>query len=117
MLRMLAVVQRCLLVGVGTPAVLKRYSESHGAQGAGWAFLTGTPFEIRAVAKHYGIDAFVNMSQMTVSQMSLTNMTGSPQHQQQFLAEQVLSWSALPVVEVRTNLWRLEAGFPNQSGS
>jgi protein SCO1/2 len=38
-----------------TPAVLKRYSESHGAQGAGWAFLTGTPFEIRAVAKHYGV--------------------------------------------------------------
>lgn len=38
-----------------TPAVLKRYAEVHGAQGAGWAFLTGTPSEIRAVAKHYGV--------------------------------------------------------------
>jgi protein SCO1/2 len=38
-----------------TPAVLKRYSEGQGAQGAGWAFLTGTPSEIRAVTKHYGV--------------------------------------------------------------
>src|SRR5260370_40730199 len=33
--------------------------------------------------------------------MSLTNMTCSPQHQQQFLAEQVWSWSGIAVVEVR----------------
>ncbi len=38
-----------------TPEVLKRYAGAHGAQGAGWAFLTGTPSEIRAVAKHYGV--------------------------------------------------------------
>ncbi len=38
-----------------TPAVLKRYAEGHGAQGAGWAFLTGTPSEIQVVAKHYGV--------------------------------------------------------------
>jgi protein SCO1/2 len=38
-----------------TPAVLKRYAEQQGAQGAGWAFLTGTPSEIRTVAKHYGV--------------------------------------------------------------
>lgn len=34
---------------------LKRYSEAHRANPAGWAFLTGTPAEIRDVAKHYGI--------------------------------------------------------------
>src|SRR5260370_5923298 len=38
-----------------TPAVLKRYAQQHGAQGTGWAFLRGTPCEIRAVAKHYGV--------------------------------------------------------------
>jgi protein SCO1 len=38
-----------------TPAVLKRYAEDHGAQVAGWVFLTGTDSEIRAVAKHYGV--------------------------------------------------------------
>jgi protein SCO1/2 len=38
-----------------TPEVLKRYAEGHGAKPAGWAFLTGTPAEIREVARRYGI--------------------------------------------------------------
>jgi len=38
-----------------TSAVLKRYAETHKANPAGWAFLTGTPAEIRDVAKSYGI--------------------------------------------------------------
>jgi hypothetical protein len=38
-----------------TPAVLKRYAEAHGATPAGWAFLTGTPAEIREVARRYGV--------------------------------------------------------------
>ena len=67
-----------------------------------------------AVARERGdIGAFVNISQMTVSQMSLTNMTGSPQHQQQFLAEQVLSWSGLPVVEVRPTVFLENPFFTN----
>ena len=55
-----------------------------------------------AVARERGdLEVFVNISQMTVSQMSLTNMTDSPQQRQHFLAEQVLNWSGLPVVHVR----------------
>jgi protein SCO1/2 len=38
-----------------TPATLKEYAEGHKANTAGWAFLTGTPAEIRDVAKRYGI--------------------------------------------------------------
>jgi protein SCO1/2 len=38
-----------------TPAVLKRYAEAHKANMAGWAFLTGSPAEIREVAQRYGI--------------------------------------------------------------
>jgi protein SCO1 len=38
-----------------TPAVLKRYAEAHKANTAGWAFLTGSPPEIREVAQRYGI--------------------------------------------------------------
>ena len=38
-----------------TPEVLKRYAEAHKANPAGWAFLTGTPPEIRETAKRYGI--------------------------------------------------------------
>jgi uncharacterized protein YbjT (DUF2867 family) len=54
-----------------------------------------------AVAKHHGVKAFVNMSQMTLSQMSVTETTASPQHKLHWLAEQALNWSGLPVVHVR----------------
>ena len=53
------------------------------------------------VAKHHGVKAFINMSQMTLSQMSITQTTASPQHKLQWLAEQALNWSGLPVVHVR----------------
>lgn len=59
-----------------------------------------------AVARDQGnLEVFVNMSQMTVSQMTLTNMTESPQHRQHLLAEQVLNWSGLPVVHVRPTVF------------
>src|SRR3954447_23218681 len=41
------------------------------------------------------------MSQMTLSQMSITQTTASPQHKLHWLAEQALNWSGLPVVHVR----------------
>jgi NAD(P)H dehydrogenase (quinone) len=52
------------------------------------------------------IEALVNMSQMTVSQMSLRNMTDSPQQRQHWLAEQALNWSGLPVVHVRPTVFQ-----------
>jgi len=54
-----------------------------------------------AVAKHHGVKAFINMSQMTVSQMSITETTASPQQKLHWLAEQALNWSGLPVTHVR----------------
>jgi uncharacterized protein YbjT (DUF2867 family) len=54
-----------------------------------------------AVARHHGVEAFVNMSQMTVAQMSITETTDSPQHKLHWLSELALSWSGLPVVTVR----------------
>jgi uncharacterized protein YbjT (DUF2867 family) len=53
------------------------------------------------VAKHHGVSAFVNLSQMTVAQMSVSESTSSPQHKLHWLAEQALNWSGLPVVHVR----------------
>jgi uncharacterized protein YbjT (DUF2867 family) len=41
------------------------------------------------------------MSQMTVSKMSITESTPSPQQKLHWLAEQALNWSGLPVVHVR----------------
>jgi uncharacterized protein YbjT (DUF2867 family) len=62
------------------------------------------------VARHHGVEAFVNMSQMTVSQMSITETTASPQHKLHWLSEQTLSWSGLPVVTVRPTVF-LEGFF------
>jgi uncharacterized protein YbjT (DUF2867 family) len=58
-----------------------------------------------AVAKEHGVKAFVNMSQMTVAQMSITETTPSPQHKLHWLAEQALNWSGLPVVHVRPTVF------------
>jgi uncharacterized protein YbjT (DUF2867 family) len=63
-----------------------------------------------AVARHHGIEAFVNMSQMTVTQMSISETTDSPQHKLHWLAEQALAWSGLPVVTVRPTVF-LESFF------
>lgn len=63
-----------------------------------------------AVARHHGVEAFVNMSQMTVTEMSITKSTGSPQHKLHWLAEQALAWSGLPVVTVRPTVF-LEGFF------
>ena len=62
------------------------------------------------VARHHGVEAFVNMSQMTVTQMSITESTDSPQHKLHWLAEQALAWSELPVVTLRPTVF-LEGFF------
>jgi uncharacterized protein YbjT (DUF2867 family) len=41
-----------------------------------------------AVAKHHSVKTFINMSQMTVLQMSVTETTSSPQQKLRWLAEQ-----------------------------
>src|SRR5437763_7199932 len=64
-----------------------------------------------AVARELGVDALVNMSQMTVSQMSIRNTTPSRQQRQHWLGEQALLWSGLPVVTVRPTMF-LESFFP-----
>src|SRR5258705_2907897 len=73
------------------------------------AYLAAT-VNVAAVAKHYGVKAFINMSQMTLSQMSITETTASPQHKLQWLSEQALNWSGLPVVHVRPTVF-LEGFF------
>jgi NAD(P)H dehydrogenase (quinone) len=63
-----------------------------------------------AVAREVGVDVLVNMSQMTVSQMSIRNTTRSPQQRQHWLSEQALAWSGLPVVTIRPTVF-LEGFF------
>ena len=52
-----------------------------------------------------GLEEIVNISQMTVSQMTLTSSTESHQHRLHWLVEQVLDWSGLPVTHVRPTVF------------
>jgi uncharacterized protein YbjT (DUF2867 family) len=64
-------------------------------------YLTATVV-ICAAALEYGqLEVVVNMSQMTVSQMTLTSEGESHQHRLHYLAEHVLNWSGVPVVHIR----------------
>jgi NAD(P)H dehydrogenase (quinone) len=57
------------------------------------------------VARAAGVNALVNMSQMTVSEMSIEHTTPSPEQRQHWLAEQALAWSGLPVVTIRPTVF------------
>ncbi|MGI5144600.1 MULTISPECIES: NmrA family NAD(P)-binding protein [unclassified Streptomyces] len=57
---------------------------------------------VASVAREYGqLDALVDLSQMTVSQMTATSTSESHQQRLHWLAEQVFDWSGLPMVHVR----------------
>src|SRR5712672_2498246 len=57
------------------------------------------------VAREVGVDAVVNISQMTVSEMSIQNTTSSGQQRLHWLSEQALAWSGLPVVTIRPTMF------------
>jgi uncharacterized protein YbjT (DUF2867 family) len=48
-----------------------------------------------------GLEVLVNMSQMTVSQMTLTSTEESRHQRWHWLAERILTWSGVPVIHVR----------------
>ncbi len=56
-------------------------------------------------ARETGVTALVNMSQMTVSQMSIRNTTPSHQQRQHWLSEQAFAWSGLPVATIRPTMF------------
>jgi len=68
-------------------------------------YLEATVAAAAAARQRGDLEVFVNMSQMTVSEMNLTQTTDSPQHRQHWLAEQALNWSGLPVVHVRPTVF------------
>jgi uncharacterized protein YbjT (DUF2867 family) len=61
---------------------------------------------VATVAREYGkLDGLVDLSQMTVSQMTATSTAESHQQRLHWLAERVLDWSGLPVVHVRPTVF------------
>lgn len=64
-------------------------------------YLQATVVVCDAALESGRVQVLVNMSQMTVSQMTLTSTGESHQHRLHFLAEHVLNWSGVPVVHIR----------------
>lgn len=73
-------------------------------------YLAATVAIAAALKAQGGLDILVNMSQMTVSEMSLTAVTASPQQRMHWLSEQALNWSGLPVTHIRPTVF-LEGFF------
>ncbi len=69
------------------------------------SYLEATVTTATVARERADLEVLVNISQMTVSQMSLTQMTESPQQRQHWLCEQVLNCSGLPVVHVRPTVF------------
>ncbi|AVH54736.1 MULTISPECIES: NmrA family NAD(P)-binding protein [Streptomyces] len=63
--------------------------------------LLATTVAASVAREHGNLDALVDMSQMTVSQMTATSTAESHQQRLHWLGEQVLNWSGLPVVHIR----------------
>ncbi|KAL7953049.1 NAD(P)-binding protein [Trichoderma compactum] len=87
-------------------------------------YLEATVVMAAAARAAGGIELLVNMSQMTVAEMDLTHTTDSPQHKLQWLSEQALNWSGLPVTHLRPTVfqenflfWQLPAASIKQSGT
>jgi NAD(P)H dehydrogenase (quinone) len=76
-------------------------------------YLEATVIAAAAAREQGDVEALVNISQMTVSQMSLTNMTDSRQQRLHWLAEQALNWSQVPLVHVRPTVFLENPFFTN----
>jgi uncharacterized protein YbjT (DUF2867 family) len=64
-------------------------------------YLRATAIIGDAAREYARLEMLVNMSQMTVSQMTLTSVGESRQHRLHYLAEHILDWSGVPVVHIR----------------
>lgn len=74
-------------------------------------YLEATMVMAAAARATSGIEIIVNLSQMTVAEMDLTHTTDSPQHKLQWLSEQALNWSGVPVTHLRPTAFQENALF------
>ena len=68
-------------------------------------YLEATAVVCAAADDGDGLEVLVNMSQMTVSQMTATSTEESRQHRLHWLAEHVIGWSGLPAVQIRPTVF------------
>ncbi|WP_039796447.1 NAD(P)H-binding protein [Nocardia araoensis] len=68
-------------------------------------YLQATVVVCDAALAYGHLEVVVNMSQMTVSQMTLTSVGESRQHRLHYLAEHVVNWSGVPAVHIRPTVF------------
>lgn len=68
-------------------------------------YLTSTSIVCAVALEAAPVEVIVNMSQMTVSQMTLTSTSESRQHRLHWLAEHIMNWSGVSVVHVRPTVF------------
>jgi uncharacterized protein YbjT (DUF2867 family) len=68
-------------------------------------YLTATSIVCAVALQAAPVEVIVNMSQMTVSQMTLTSTSESRQHRLHWLAEHIMNWAGVPVVHVRPTVF------------
>ena len=68
-------------------------------------YLTATSIVCAVALEAAPVEVIVIMSQMTVSQMTLTSTSESNQHRLHWLAEHIMNWSGVPVVHVRPTVF------------
>jgi uncharacterized protein YbjT (DUF2867 family) len=68
-------------------------------------YLEATTVVCTAAEDGDGLEVLVNMSQMTVSQMTATSTEESRQQRLHWLAEHVIGWSGVPAVQIRPTVF------------
>ena len=68
-------------------------------------YLTATSIVCAVAREAAPLEVLVNMSQMTVSQMTLTRTSESTQHRLHWLAEHIINGAGLPAVHVRPTIF------------
>ncbi len=69
------------------------------------SYLEATAVICSLAAELSGLEVLVNMSQMTVSQMTPTSTTESHQQRLHWLAEHIVDWSPVPAVQIRPTVF------------
>jgi len=69
------------------------------------SYLEATTVVCALAAETADLDVLVNMSQMTVSQMTPTSTEESGQQRMHWLAEHVIDWSPIPAVQIRPTVF------------
>ena len=69
------------------------------------SYLEATTVMCALAAETADLDVLVNMSQMTVSQMTPTSTEESSQQRLHWLAEHVIDWSPIPAVQIRPTVF------------